>query len=85
MAKGSAALNQAVQDILKNQQKHDDLLKQQVLFEVIQIVSVCETYEEFRKAMFGMAVEYMKQMEAEGFLPKGTANAKQAELLKEDK
>ena len=35
------------------------------------MVAVCETYDEFKKAMLGKAVEFMREMEAEGTLRKG--------------
>ena len=59
---------------MKNQVKdynHDsvasviNLIKQQVMFEIIAIASECETYDEFRKTLYGMALKYQKQMEKE--------------------
>lgn len=41
------------------------LIKQQVMFEIIAIASECETYAEFRKTLYGMALQYQKQMEKE--------------------
>ena len=51
-----------------------ELIKKQALFEVIQVVAVCDTYEEFKKAMYGKAIEFMREMEAVGDLKPGTAD-----------
>lgn len=61
-----------IEDLMKALHVQADLIKQQALFEVIQIVSVCDTYEEFKRAMYGKALEFMRSMEAEGSLPAGT-------------
>jgi hypothetical protein len=44
------------------------------MLEVIQVAATCDTYEEFRKAMYGKALEYMKELEAEGALRPGTSD-----------
>jgi hypothetical protein len=49
-----------------------EFIKKQVMFEVIQVAATCETYDEFRKAMYGKALEFMKELEAEGALKPGT-------------
>ena len=41
-----------------------EFIKKQVMLEVIQVAATCETYEEFRKAMYGKALEFMKELEA---------------------
>jgi hypothetical protein len=41
------------------------LITDRVLFEVISVVSVCETYEEFRKMMYGKALDFIKEYEAD--------------------
>lgn len=54
------------QDILAAMKKQNDLIVQQVFIELIQIVSECETYDEFRKRMYGIALSYIKDLEASG-------------------
>ena len=49
-----------------------EFIKKQVMLEVIQVAATCETYEEFRKAMYGKALEFMKELESEGSLRPGT-------------
>jgi hypothetical protein len=51
-----------------------DFIKKQVLLEVIQVAAVCDTYEEFKKAMFGKALEFMREFEADGTLKHGTVD-----------
>jgi hypothetical protein len=51
-----------------------DFIKKQVLLEVIQVAAVCDTYEEFKKAMFGKALEFMREFEADGTLKYGTVD-----------
>ena len=48
-----------------------EFIKKQALFEVIQIAAVCDTYDDFKKAMLGKAVEFMREMEADGTLRPG--------------
>lgn len=54
------------QDILAAMKKQNDLIVQQVFIELIQIVSECETYDEFRKRMYGIALGYVKDLESQG-------------------
>jgi predicted RNase H-like HicB family nuclease len=54
------------QDMIAAMKKQNDLIVQQVFIELIQVVSECETYDEFRKRMYGIALTYIKDLEAEG-------------------
>lgn len=54
------------QDFAKAVQKQSDLIVQRVFIELIQVVAECETYDEFRKRMYGIALSYVKDLEAEG-------------------
>ncbi len=54
------------QDVLAALKKNQDIVVQRVFIELIQLVSECETYEEFRKCMYGIALTYIKDLEAEG-------------------
>ena len=54
------------QDFARAVQKQSDLIIQQVFIQLIQLVTESETYEEFRKKMYALALSYIKEMEAEG-------------------
>jgi predicted RNase H-like HicB family nuclease len=54
------------QDVLAALKKNQDIVVQRVFIELIQLVSECETYDEFRKRMYGIALTYIKDLEAEG-------------------
>ena len=54
------------QDVLAAMKKNQDIIVQRVFIELIQLVSECETYDEFRKRMYGIALTYIKDLEAEG-------------------
>ena len=62
------------EDLVAAMRAQTELVKKQALFEVIQVVAVCDTYEEFKKAMYGKAIEFMREMEEAGDLKPGTAN-----------
>ena len=52
-------------DIINAMKKQNDLIVQQVFIELIQVVAECETYEEFRKRMYGIALSYVKDHKRE--------------------
>lgn len=47
-------------------QKQTDLTIQQVMIQLIQMTTESETYDDFRKRMYSLALSYIKDMEAEG-------------------
>ena len=47
-------------------QKQTDLIIQQVMIQMIQLVTESETYDDFRKKMYALALSYIKDLEAEG-------------------
>lgn len=49
--------------------KQNDLVVRQVFLELIAVVSECESYDEFRKRMYGIALGYLKEMEGMGVTP----------------
>ena len=51
------------EDFVKALQKQTDLIIQQVM---IQMITESETYDDFRKKMYALALSYIKDMEAEG-------------------
>lgn len=53
-------------DFKRAVQKQADLIIQQVFVQLIQLVTESETYEDFRKRMYSLALGYIKEMEAEG-------------------
>ena len=54
------------QDFIKAVQKQSELIVQQVFVQLIQLVTESETYDDFRKNMYALALSYIKDMEAEG-------------------
>ena len=59
------------EDLVASMRAQTEFIKKQVMLEVIQVAATCETYDEFRKAMYGKALEFMKELEAEGGLKPG--------------
>lgn len=62
------------EDIVKALQREAELIKKQTILEMISIVTACNTYDEFKKAMYGMALQYFREMEDEGLVKKGTVD-----------
>ena len=54
------------QDFIQAVRKQSALIVQQVFVQLIQLVTESETYDEFRKKMYALALSYIKDMEAEG-------------------
>jgi hypothetical protein len=54
---------------IKNQ---TDLIKQQVLLEIITIACECDNFEQFKKVLYARALGMMKQFEDQGMLKPGT-------------
>ena len=55
--------------LLKNQ---TELIKQQVLLEIITIACNCDDFEQFKKVLYARALGMMKQFEDQGVLKPGT-------------
>jgi hypothetical protein len=55
--------------LIKNQ---TDIIKQQVLLEIITIACNCDDFEQFKKVLYARALGMMKQFEDQGMLEKGT-------------
>lgn len=49
-----------------------DLIKKQVMLDIIGLASSCDTYEEFKKALYGEAIAYVAGLEDGGIVKKGT-------------
>ena len=54
------------EDFIRALKKQTDLIIQQVMIQMIQLVTESETYDDFRKKMYALALSYIKDMEAEG-------------------
>ena len=54
------------EDFVKALKKQTDLIIQQVMIQLIQMTIESETYDDFRKKMYALALSYIKDMEAEG-------------------
>lgn len=54
------------EDLASAMKRQNDLIVQQVLLQVISIVAESETYDEFRKKMYSIALGYLKEMEDMG-------------------
>lgn len=62
------------EDLIKALRKETDLIKKQTILEIISIVTSCDSYDDFKKAMYGMALEYFREMESEGLVKPGTVD-----------
>ena len=62
------------EDIVKAIKRETELIKKQTMLEVISVVTACNTYDEFKRAMYGMALQYFREMEDEGLVEKGTVD-----------
>ena len=54
------------QDFIQAVQKQSDLIIQRVFIQLIRLVVESETYDDFRKKMYALALSYIKDLEAEG-------------------
>jgi len=54
------------EDLASALKRQNDLIVQQVLLQVISVVAESETYDEFRKKMYSIALGYLKDMEDMG-------------------
>ena len=61
-------------DLVLALKKETELIKKQTMLEVISVVTSCDTYEEFKRAMYGMAIQYFREMETEGLVKPGTVD-----------
>ena len=62
------------EDLAAAVRNQTEIIKKQAILEVIQVAAVCDTYEEFKKAMYGKALEYLREFEADGTLKPGTVD-----------
>jgi hypothetical protein len=62
------------EDLVLALKKETDLIKKQTMLEVISVVTSCDTYDEFKRAMYGLAIQYFREMETEGLVKPGTVD-----------
>lgn len=69
--------------LIKNQ---TEIIKQQVLLEIITIACNCDNFEQFKKVLYARALGMMKQFEDQGMLKPGTTEkAAKGQSIDEDK
>lgn len=63
-----------------------EIVKRQVLLEIIQIAAGCDTFDDFKKVLYSRALGFMKEFEDQGVLKPGTVErvAKGGTLEDED-
>ena len=66
---GRGGYQQDAVDIINRQ---SNLIKQQVLLEIITIACNCDDFTQFKKVLWARALGFMKQMEDEGIIKKGS-------------
>ena len=60
---------QDVATLIKNQ---TELIKQEVLLEIITIACGCDDFNQFKKVLYARALGFIKQFEDQGMLKPGT-------------
>lgn len=68
------------QDLQAFIDKELEIAKKQVLLEIIQVAAECETYEDFRKALYAIALCWMKEAEDKGLLKSNTTAEAESKL-----
>ena len=66
---GRSTYEKDLAQLIKNQ---TDLIKQQVLLEIITIACNCDDFKQFKKVLYARALGMMKQFEDSGDLKPGT-------------
>ena len=61
-------------DLVAALKKEAELIKKQTILDIISIATACDNYTEFKKALYGLAIQYFKEMEADGLVPAGTVD-----------
>lgn len=65
------------EDLRASLERQNEIIKRQVLLEVIRLAAENETYEDFRKALYAEALSWMKEAEDQGWVkPETTEEAK---------
>ena len=59
-------------DLVVAIQRQSDIIKQQVLLEIITIACNCDDFKQFKNVLYARALGFMKQFEDEGLIKPGT-------------
>ena len=66
---GRSTYEKDLAQLIKNQ---TEIIKQQVLLEIITIACNCDDFKQFKGVLYARALGMMKQFEDQGLLEKGT-------------
>lgn len=69
MAANRSTYDKDLAQIIKNQ---TELIKQEVLLEIITIACNCDDFKQFKGVLYARALGFMKEFEDKGMLKKGT-------------
>ena len=80
---GKGGYNEDLATIITRQ---SEIIKQQVLLEIITIACNCDTFDQFKKVLYARALGFMKEFEDQGMLKPGTTEkvAKGGQVETED-
>lgn len=68
------------EDLRVSIEKQNEIIKRQVLLEVIRLAAENETYEGFRKALYAEALGWMKEAEEQGWVKPETTEQAESKL-----
>ena len=68
------------EDLQASIEKQNEIIKRQVLLEVIKLAAENETYEGFRKALYAEALSWMKEAEDKGWVKPETSEEVKSKL-----
>ena len=80
---GKGGYNEDLAAIITRQ---SEIIKQQVLLEIITIACNCDDFDQFKKVLYARALGFMKEFEDQGMLKPGTTEkvAKGGQVETED-
>ena len=68
------------EDLRASLEQQNEIQKRAILLEIIKIAAECETYEEFRKALYAEALSWMKEAEDKGWVKPDTTEQAKAKI-----
>ena len=60
------------EDLALALQRQSELIKRQVILEIIAIACDCDDFEQFKRVLYARALGFMKELEESGELKEGT-------------
>lgn len=60
------------EDLALSIQRETELIKRQVILEIITLACECDNFEQFKKVLYARALGFMKELEDQGELKEGT-------------